>query len=302
MLSIEQIKAKCSTIKAKRVQFYEKLEELQNALRDALVGVDVYAQSEDSNLGSQGPDEWVYGHISLSKGELTVAYRTTDDDYGDSMANTPDEYRSYHIKEFSVCPIEWLETLSSEHSISSLMSNLESAIQAMEKSAIESVSALDRTLSSQSNRIYEDSIKLIKELNDENLHRTWIKARNQISIDPAESITRTSSYLESVCRKIHNDLSEPLPTKKEMTNLIGSTIKILSVADNPEAERDLKQLFGGLKGIFQAIGSLRTHFGSAHGSSPGDFEINEHHARLANDAAATVSVFLFQIYKNKFKN
>lgn len=216
MLAIERIKAKCSTIKAKRLQFYEKLEELQNALREAAVDVDVYARSENSNLGSIGPDEWVYGYLSFGKGELTVAYRTTDEDFSDSIAKIPDEYRSYNIKELSVCPIEWLETLSSKNSISSLMSNLESSIDAMEESAIKSVNSLDRTLSWQSNKIYEDSFKEIKELNDDNLHRAWIKARNQIFTDPAESITRTSSYLESVCRKIHDDLSETLPTKKDI--------------------------------------------------------------------------------------
>ena len=84
-----------------------------------------------------------------------------------------------------------------------------------------------------------------------------------------------------------------------MAQLIGAAVKALDLSDNSEANTDLKQLFGGIKGIFQAIGSMRTHFGTAHGFTPGDYVAQEHYARLINDASATVSTYLLRRLKQK---
>lgn len=299
MSSIDRIRAKSAHVKASRKCFYETLEELQKILADALSDIDVYAQSKNVTLETTSPDDSVYGHLYFSQGKLKIAYRTTEDDFNDSMNNVPNEDWSYGVKDLAGCPIGWLERLSGKRAIDSFMTNMERAIESLEEDSGESINVLELALNSQSNKVSGSLVEELKKNEDNNLHRAWLKARNQIQIDAADSINRTSSFLESICRMILLELSEPLPNKKDISNLISATVKALGLSENKEADNDLKQLVGGVKSIFQSVGSLRTHFGTAHGSSPGEYEVNESHARLASDASAAVSNFLLHRYKQK---
>jgi len=101
---------------------------------------------------------------------------------------------------------------------------------------------------------------------------------------------------------ILTETGEPLPNRMDITSLIGAAVKALELSDDPEANTDLKQLFGGIKSIFQAVGAMRTHFGTAHGATPGDYVPKEHYARLINDASATASTYLLRRLKQRFNN
>jgi hypothetical protein len=297
--SIERIRAKSTHVKASRKCFYKKLEELQKILADVLSNIEVYAQSQNVTLETISPDDSVYGHLYFSQGKLKIAYRSTEDDFIDSMNNVSNEDWSYDVKDLTGCPIGWLERLSGKRAIDSLMTDLERALEYLEEDSRESINVLELALNSQSNKVSDSLVEELKKIDDSNLHRAWLKARNQIQIDAADSINRTSSFLESICRMILSGLSETLPPKKDISSLIGATVKALGLSGNKEADNDLKQLVGGVKSIFQSVGSLRTHFGTAHGSSPGDYVVNESHARLASDASAAVSNFLLHRYKQK---
>lgn len=296
---IEQIKSRSDNIKSQRSTFVSKLEELNNVLSKTLSGIDAWAYSESETLAMIGPDDWIYGHLSFSQGVLKVLYRSTEDDFQDSMDRVPEEHQTLKTKSIKSCPIEWLEKLSSEKQINYLLSSIDKCLVSIESNTIGSIDSLNKTLDSQSEEISKETANAVKETNSDELLRAWLKARSSIQTDPSDSITRSSSYLESVCRLVLKETGEPLPNKKEMTNLIGSAIKALDLSDNPEANNDLKQLFGGIKGIFQAVGSMRTHFGTAHGFTPGDYVAQEHYARLINDASATASTYLLRRLRQK---
>lgn len=295
---VERIKAKSNKIKENRKHFFDKLKQLQGDLSGALEGIEVFAISNDVRLEMLSEDDWIYGHLSYSNGKIDIASRSTEDDFVDSMDKVPYDYRSYGVKELDTCPIRWLERLSTEKTINNLLKSIDNSLDTIQDESQTSIKSLEAVLESQSNIISDDAINVLKEFDDDNLHRDWLKARSMIQIDPSDSITRTSSYLESVCRKILVDQNEKLPNKLNIANLIGSAVKSLNLSDNGEAGKDLRQLVGGVKSIFQSIGALRTHFGTAHGANPNDFEIDQHSARLVSDAAAAVSVFLLQRYKN----
>ena len=288
---IEKIKNRSSNIKQQRNDFVKKLEELNNTLSESLNGIDIWAVSAKETLEMMGPDDWVYGHL-IFDGELKVSYRSTEEDFHDAMSQIPHEDQLYQLKSINSCSIEWLEKLSSEKQINKLLSNIDKYLVSIEENTIGSIESLNKALDSQSEEIANETAKVLKETESDDLLRTWLKARSSIQSDPADSITRSSSYLESVCRLVLNELKEPLPIKKDITHLIQATVKVLELSDNSEANTDLKQLFGGVRGIFQAVGSMRTHFGTAHGFTPGDYMAQEHYARLVNDAAATVSTYL----------
>lgn len=296
---IEKIKSRSSNIKEQRNAFTIKLEELNNTLTESLNGIDVWAQSAQETLEMIGPDDWIYGHLTFSKGNLEVTYRSTEDDFHDSMNQVPVEYVSYQSKSIKSCSIKWLEKLSTEKHINYLLSNIEKSLASIESSTIGSIESLNKALDSQSEEISNETTEALKEANSDELLRVWLKARSSIQSDPADSITRSSSYLESVCRLVLKEAGESLPNKKDMANLIGSAVKALELSENSEANDDMKRLFGGIKSIFQAVGSMRTHFGTAHGFTPGDYVAQEHYARLINDASATASTYLLRRLKQK---
>ncbi len=79
-----------------------------------------------------------------------------------------------------------------------------------------------------------------------------------------------------------------------MIQLVKAAEKSLDLSDDPEANEDLTKLFAGIRSIFQSVGSVRTHFGTAHGFALGDYVPGEHCARLVNDASATASTYLLR--------
>lgn len=291
---LDKIKGRSAIIKEQRNTILSKLVDLGEVLSESLAGIDVFAKSPNETLEMIGPDDWVYGALSYGQGELRISYRTTEDDFHDAMNQVEPEYQSYDVKTIKSCPIHWLEKLSSEKQINQLLANIEKALTSIQENTVGSLESLNKALESQSEEIAAEAMEALKNYESEELVRIWLKARSSIQTDPADSITRSSSYLESVCRLILAELEKELPNRTDISNLINAAVSALDLSDDAEANRDLKQLFGAIKGIFQAIGAMRTHFGSAHGFSPGDYMPPEHYARLVNDASATASTYLLR--------
>lgn len=295
--SIETLRAKAAALRSKRGVVTEKLFELERNLTETFSEMKIYAQSCKVNLDQIDEDEWTYGYLSFHDGVINVAYRSTEDDFADAMQNTPEEFQSYRQKHISVCSVEWLEKFAVDRIIESLVRNLDKQLDEMNNTADQSVLSMNKILEAQAEQLNTDTIDILANFADSSLISMWNKARRSITTDPAESITRSSSYIESVCRKILADLNQPLPTTITMTSLINECVKFVKLSHDKKAQSDLLQLTSNLKGVCQAIGTLRTHFGSAHGSSLGDYEVDEHDARFANNAAATVSSFLLHRHR-----
>lgn len=276
--------------------------ELEKDLVEALANLPAYGSSEDVTLEWIGADDSWYGHLSFANGKLSVAYRSSEDDYFEQLSGVPEEDQSYSIKPLNSVSLDWIQRLANDKIINSLLADLSKRLEELNDSSLKSIHAIEKTLNSQISTTSKDSEFFLSETSEEKLLKDWQSAREQIYIDPSESITRSSSYLESVCRKILNDLNVPLPKKKDISSLVSACVNALGLSSDSTAENDLKQLIGGVKGIFQAIGSLRTHFGTAHGSCDKDHKANETCARLANTSAASVSIFLLQIHKEKLNN
>lgn len=296
-ISIEDIKSIASDVKLSRSSFLTKLKELNNNLSKVLEGVDIYGCSNSLELETIGPDDWVYGFIYYKNGKLKVSYRTTIEDHQDLMNNIPDEYQTFNVSELDECHIGWLEKLASENPLHELMKSIHTELLQIHKNSLTSIQNLDKTLALQSKTLSDDLSIELKELDSTKLLLDWHKARNKVHSEPSESITRSSSYLESVCRLILNELSISLPKTLTITNLIQEVTNAIKLSNDDRANKDLVQIIGGVKSIFSGIGSMRTHFGTAHGSSPGDYEIDENYAELVNNAAACVSIYILQRYK-----
>jgi len=294
MSSIDDIRAKATIIKSKRGEVYRKLQQLESELKEALQGIPIYAQSRQITLQSISPDDGIYGYLCWSLEKLAIAYRSTEDDFEDAYNYAPDEYRSFTEKELASSQIEWLEILSSEKVINSLLDNIKTKLENMEEQT-NNYTVIDKILNTESAIISKQIAEELKTIGDKNLFTIWIKARNCIQTDPSDSITHTCSYLEAVCRKIVSDLDKPQPTQKDISSLIGFVIKNVHISSDKLASEELNMILGNIKGILGAIGRLRTDFGSAHGIAPGKTKLGEEQARFINDIGGAVSNYLLKL-------
>ena len=289
---IEALRAKKERVYEKRKILIGRFHGIELELHSLFSDMEIFASGKDVNLEQTGQDDWTYGHLCLHNGRLLVSYRSTEDDYYHSLNHLGDEQPTYTLKPIADCKNLWLEELSSEKALQSLFTSLEICLDQLSEAADRSAEAIGKILEYQAAEINDNVVASLTTSGNESLLKEWAKARASIALDPADSITRSSSYLESICKKILADLDVPVPASDTMSALIAECLKHIGLSEDQGANNALKQLFGSLKGIFQSVGAIRSNYGSAHGSSPGDYEMSEHDARLINNASASASTFL----------
>lgn len=296
--SLDRLKHKAGSLKSKRSTLVNKLFELEESLAVIFDGLDIQAYTKDVTLEVHSPDETTYGHLYFSDGAIKVAYRTSQEDYHDAMQGIPADEQGYGVRHISLVQAEWLEKLAAAENIVSLTADLEKRLDQLTNSTDASIAELTKLFESQTAQIQEDTLDVLKSF-DKDLIKGWTLAHALISSEPAESITRSSSYIESVCKHILIGINKSLPQKQEMSPLINECVKALGLSEDALADTDLTQLVGSIKGICQSIGAIRSHFGIAHGAAPHTYKVNEHEARLLNTCAAAASVFLIKRYQAK---
>lgn len=290
--SIERLREKKELVQKKRSALIENIRVIEDELLQTFSDLEIFGSGCDVTLENLGLDDRIYGHLTFSEDGIAVAYRDTEEDQSDHFNSVPSEYQGYRFRHFSLCKSSWLERLSSEKSVSSLLANLDKQLDEFNSTADKSIDLLKSVLEHQAAEIGGDVANALSAVESESLSKAWSKARRLVSLEPAESITRSNSYLESICKYILHDMAVPLPRTCTMAELIKVCLHHLPLSSDAEAGQLLNQLIGSIKGLCGAIAALRNSHGSAHGVSPGDFEVGEHEARLANNAAATISIFL----------
>jgi len=291
----ENIKSLASQINDKQSHVSKKLEELDLELKKDLDGITIYACGDSIQIEMIAEDEWRYGYLFFDDDGLKIASRTTFDDFDDSMNGVPDEYKTYQKIKLAGAKASWKLRFSDEKIINSLLNNIERNLKIALSEVELSSTAIEQVLLSEAHAIDQSVEEIL--VDNKPLLRDWVKARASISSDPSDSITRSSSYLESVCRYIIEDSGNSLPDKKVITNLVGAAIDCLNLDDYKESKADINQLLGGIKSICSGAGATRTHVGTAHGGSPGDSKPSIELALLINNCAATASSFLLRKYK-----
>src|SRR5579871_569709 len=108
---IRALAAQKRRIETKQAVFLERVRTLNTDLTEAFGGATVEGVSVDVTLDEYGPDEYVYGHLSYREGELTVCYRTTDEDHRGHAYGVGDHDRVYTVRSLASCTLQWLECL-----------------------------------------------------------------------------------------------------------------------------------------------------------------------------------------------
>jgi hypothetical protein len=120
----------------------------------------------------------------------------------------------------------------------------------------------------------------------------WQKAQAAIVIDPAEALTRASQLIETLCKHILDEKSQPVPGSPDLQDLFKATAKVLNLSPDPKADQALIKINSGLVTVVINIGSLRNHAGIAHGATPDSMPVTFSQARLAVNAAGVLATFL----------
>jgi hypothetical protein len=106
--------------------------------------------------------------------------------------------------------------------------------------------------------------------------------------DFSGAITNSASCLESVLRECHVRLGQPLPAKKQVSDLWKSARALLKLDEIDGAEPTVA-LLNTLAGVTTNLGSLRNALGDAHGRDSRSPAASEMIAELAVNTAATLA-------------
>jgi hypothetical protein len=122
------------------------------------------------------------------------------------------------------------------------------------------------------------------------------RAIANIETNPRDSITAACTILESLCKVYIEDEGLEPPSKQTVKPLWGVVQRHLHLDPSSLQDKDLTQILSGLTSIVDGIGSLRTHTGSAHGRGRKSYKPSPRHARLAVNAAHTLTTFLLETW------
>lgn len=295
--SIKALAAQLKRVEAKRDALRDKAHELSAELNEAFGDRNIYASSAYTTLEETGLGESIYGCLRYDGEELRVLYRTTDEDFEDYANGVPDSERSFNVRPLSLCPPAWLDSLLMPDSLNSLLANLGAALDRHEGLVDQSLEALDKFLAAESADIEAQMSASLAQMDSPALNRNWTAVLDATHLETADGLTRSSRMLESVCTVILQGREVPLPAEKSMTPLMKATLKSLAWPAESEVEGDVRQLIGGVQSIANAVGGLRTHFGTAHGASSHLPPLSPEFGELAKNACATAAIFLLSRHK-----
>lgn len=118
--------------------------------------------------------------------------------------------------------------------------------------------------------------------------------------DYAGAITLSKTLVETVCKKIIEELDPDYVNdfKDEFPKLFKRTTTLLNLDPSKSTSDTLKQILSGFFSIINGLSSLRNSHSDAHAVS---HKPDKHHAKIALNAAITVSDFLFDTKNYQIK-
>ena len=114
------------------------------------------------------------------------------------------------------------------------------------------------------------------------------------------AITRSITCLESVMRICHEKLGQPLPKKKQISDLWKSTRNILDF-DSLDPSGATSPLMNALSGVVTNLGGLRNTLGDAHGKGIFPPAVSESIAELAINTASTLSTKIIRDFNQRLE-
>lgn len=131
----------------------------------------------------------------------------------------------------------------------------------------------------------------------EGVHAVWSKALSRRTSDPEGAITLARTLLETVTKRILDDLSVDYTDKDDLPKLYAKAAKILNLAPSQHTEEPIKAILGSVMNLVNGIGTLRNRLSDSHGrGGPLPVRPSPRHASLAVNTAGSVATFLVETH------
>jgi CHC2 zinc finger/Abortive infection C-terminus len=136
---------------------------------------------------------------------------------------------------------------------------------------------------------------VLESFDNEGVHTAWMKALERRLTDPSGAITAARTLIETVCKRILDDLSVTFDEDEDLPKLYRLTAEALKLAPDQHTEGIFKSILGSSQNIVNSLGTLRNKIGDAHGKSR-PVKVAPRHAALAVNLAGAVSTFLIETH------
>lgn len=130
---------------------------------------------------------------------------------------------------------------------------------------------------------------------------TWRKALDRRHADPDGAITAARSLLESVCKRILDELGVAYSDKDDLPKLYGTAAKELNLAPSQHTEEVFRKILGGAHAVVDGLANLRNRLGDAHGQGKRQVRPAPRHAELAVNMAGSLASFLLATFEARSK-
>lgn len=130
----------------------------------------------------------------------------------------------------------------------------------------------------------------------EGVHAVWTKALSRRNADPEGAITVARTLLETVCKRILDELGEPYSEKDDLPKLYSTTAKKLNLAPDQHTEEPIKAILGGAMHLVNGLGTLRNRLSDSHGRGGKPVKPSPRHASLAVNTAGAIATFLVETH------
>lgn len=141
--------------------------------------------------------------------------------------------------------------------------------------------------------------RVVDELDFEACKEEFNRAIANLQSDPAAAITAASSTLESIAKTMLARLGEPLPSDQAIGPLTRAVFQRLNLLPEAQDDQDVRRMLGALANVVQAIGTIRTKYGTAHGQGEGHVAPLRDLAELCVNSASAVALFLLHRYADQ---
>ncbi len=91
----------------------------------------------------------------------------------------------------------------------------------------------------------------------EGVHAVWAKALARRNTDPEGAITVARTLLETVTKRILDEVGEAYTDKDDLPKLYANAAKALNLAPSQHTEEPIKAILGGAMNLVKGIGTLR---------------------------------------------
>ena len=148
----------------------------------------------------------------------------------------------------------------------------------------------------------QDVSATLETFDGDGVHAVWTKALDRRTTDPEGAITAARTLLETVTKRILDEMGETYSDKDDLPKLYATAAETLNLAPSQHTEKPIKAILGGAMSLVNGLGTLRNRMSDSHGRG-GRIPVrpSPRHATLAVNTAGAIATFLVETYLEQQK-